>query len=324
MKSKFLFVVALVLVSTSVQAQVPVNCTFGANDPQLLSGTCLSASMTGNYTNFKFYTPKYPLYSDGAYKRRWIYLPEGTKIDTTNPNAWVYPVGTVLWKEFSIDGKKIETRQLRKIAAGQGMSSWKPAVYLWRNDQSDAELLPGLVTDLTASQLAALSLSGVSSKYAAISSTQCTSCHQSATDVALGFNALQLSFDSKRTGHLSLADLGTAKLYSTAAVTEEKLAGDDLDRQVMGYINTNCATCHRAGGSGTGDFSHAPGKTLIKDDNLFVYARSSPGFITPGNPATSRLYGRFSSGSMPANPHKVVDQQTVELLASWIKRLSSL
>ena len=41
------------------------------------------------------------LWADYATKQRWILLPPGTKIDATDPNEWVFPVGTKVWKEFS-------------------------------------------------------------------------------------------------------------------------------------------------------------------------------------------------------------------------------
>ena len=46
------------------------------------------------------FTPAFELWSDGATKRRWIYLPPGSRIDTRDPDAWRFPTGTKLWKEF--------------------------------------------------------------------------------------------------------------------------------------------------------------------------------------------------------------------------------
>ena len=50
------------------------------------------------------FSPQYPLWTDGAAKRRWISLPPGSAIDGSDPDAWVFPVGTRLWKEFSFGG----------------------------------------------------------------------------------------------------------------------------------------------------------------------------------------------------------------------------
>src|SRR5688500_4249829 len=40
------------------------------------------------------FAPQYPLWTDGASKRRWIRLPQGSAIDATDPDAWQFPIGT--------------------------------------------------------------------------------------------------------------------------------------------------------------------------------------------------------------------------------------
>ena len=72
------------------------------------------------------FAQQYPLWSDGADKRRWIYLPPGTTIDASNPESWNFPVGTKLWKEFSWGGQRVETRMLQRIRTG-----WSYATYVW-------------------------------------------------------------------------------------------------------------------------------------------------------------------------------------------------
>ena len=44
---------------------------------------------------------------DRAAKRRWIQLPEGATIDTSDMDYWQFPVGTKLWKEFVRDGVRV-------------------------------------------------------------------------------------------------------------------------------------------------------------------------------------------------------------------------
>src|SRR5688572_22461093 len=52
------------------------------------------------------YVPSFELWSDGASKRRWIRLPRGARIDTSDLDAWRFPVGTELFKEFWASGKR--------------------------------------------------------------------------------------------------------------------------------------------------------------------------------------------------------------------------
>ena len=56
------------------------------------------------------FAPQYTLYSDGATKRRWIALPPGEVIDTSDMDYWRFPVGTRLWKEFVRGGVRIGHR----------------------------------------------------------------------------------------------------------------------------------------------------------------------------------------------------------------------
>ena len=48
------------------------------------------------------YTPNFALWSDGAAKERWLSLPAGTEIDTSDPDDWRFPDGTRAWKQFAV------------------------------------------------------------------------------------------------------------------------------------------------------------------------------------------------------------------------------
>ena len=67
---------------------------------------------------FVEYEPAFPLWADGASKRRFIALPRGTQIDTSDMDHWVFPIGTRVFKEFSIDGRPVETRSIERTADG--------------------------------------------------------------------------------------------------------------------------------------------------------------------------------------------------------------
>ena len=132
----------------------------------------------------RFFSPQYPLWSDGLTKRRWIQLPAGTVIDTTDPHNWNFPVGTKFWKEFSLNGRKVETRMLWKASA----AGWVPAVYAWNEAGTEATLAPDdgvpAVIELSPGK-----------RHSIPSRTECLACHGAKRPVPLGFNALQLSDD---------------------------------------------------------------------------------------------------------------------------------
>ena len=87
--------------------------------PERLSQTGLYADIAAKQIapGVLSFSPQYPLWSDGARKQRWIALPPGTSVDASDSDAWVFPVGTRLWKEFAFD-RRIETRFLELTAAG--------------------------------------------------------------------------------------------------------------------------------------------------------------------------------------------------------------
>src|SRR5262249_49402189 len=60
------------------------------------------------------YTPGLLFWSDGAEKQRFLYLPPNKTIDTSDMDAWKFPVGTKAFKEFRLDGVLVETRLLWK------------------------------------------------------------------------------------------------------------------------------------------------------------------------------------------------------------------
>ena len=107
--------------------------------PPLLSQTGLYADAASGRVAADVlpYAPQYPLWSDGAVKRRWVRLPPGTAVDGSRPEGWVFPAGTRFWKEFSF-GRRVETRFLEKQADG----SWTYASYIWGEDGRDAALAP--------------------------------------------------------------------------------------------------------------------------------------------------------------------------------------
>lgn len=80
------------------------------------------------------FAPAHPLWADGATKTRFISIPPGTKVDTSDLNHWVFPVGTKAWKEFRVGGRVVETRLLWKEREGAGFDRWWAAAYVWAPD----------------------------------------------------------------------------------------------------------------------------------------------------------------------------------------------
>ncbi|MFT3926758.1 MAG: hypothetical protein QM778_29705 [Myxococcales bacterium] len=197
--------------------------------PELLSQTGLYQSIQydvvrGDVMSFQ---PHFVLWSDGAIKRRWLRLPVGKQIDTSDMDAWNFPVGTKAWKEFRVDGVRVETRMLHKAAEDR----WVMVAYRWRADQRDADAVP-------AGQANALGTA-----HDIPDQTQCVRCHNS-QGVLLGVSALQLSHDLSGRNLMSLAREGR---LSKPPAANFKIPGGTLAENALGYLHANCGHCHRPG-----------------------------------------------------------------------------
>jgi len=196
------------------------------------------------------FTPQYPLWSDGAEKRRWLRLPPGSFIDASQPDAWRFPVGTKLWKEFAVAGRAIETRFVERQSDG----SWRFATYVWTDDGRDAVLAPerGTVVALPQARGA---------RYAVPARGDCLACHGGARVPVLGLAALQLSPDRdplaphaqpKRASDVDLRSLvarGWLRGLPPALLEQPPriAAASPVERAALGYLHGNCAQCHHAG-----------------------------------------------------------------------------
>ncbi len=220
--------------------------------PQRLSDTGLFAPGTTRVrAGHIAFSPQYPLWSDGTGKRRWISLPPGASIDASRPDAWEFPVGTRLWKEFSY-GAAVETRFIERLADG----SWRFATYVWNEQGTDAELAPprGTVVAVAAAP---------GGRYAVPSRSDCLACHDNGGTPVLGFSALQLSPD--RDPLAPHADATTAQFADLRSLAARGLirnlppalldrppriaAATPTARAALGYLHGNCGHCHNDSGA---------------------------------------------------------------------------
>ena len=144
------------------------------------------------------YAPAVPLWADTAGKDRWISLPPGTQIDATDPSEWIFPVGTKVWKEFSRDGKRIETRFFEKTQPGY----WVRTTYAWNDDETEA----------TSSAGGDIPLGTDGGTYHIPTPDECDQCHRGRTDHLLGFEQVSLGL-AGATG-LTLPELVAEQLIS--------------------------------------------------------------------------------------------------------------
>jgi hypothetical protein len=324
-----------------------------------LAGTAFAATAeppgrliaTGLYADFatrtvasdvRSFSPQYPLWTDGATKRRWIALPPGTWIDASDPDAWVFPVGTRIWKEFSF-GRPVETRFMEL-----GPEGWRYATYLWTSDGADAVLAPARGV-----REAAEIRPGVG--HALPSRYDCRSCHEGNRSAVLGFSALQLSGDRDplaphaepaRTGDVdlaALAELGLVRGLPGGLVARPPRidARTPIERAALGYLHGNCSSCHNDRGALAASVGmslevrlapgHAPASgalatALDRESHFRPADRPATLRLAAGDPDGSVLLRRVSSREaalqMPPFGTRLVDEEAVALLSAWIRAQS--
>ena len=221
--------------------------------PQRLSDTGLyvaGSAATVRADGIAF-APQYPLWSDGTSKRRWIYLPPGTAIDASRIDAWEFPAGTRLWKEFGYD-RRVETRYIERLTDG----SWRFAAYVWNKEGTDAVLAAedGEVLPVSAAP---------AGRYAVPARNDCLACHEGAPVPVLGFSALQLSPDRDplaphagpaQNAHANLSSLvASGRLHNLPRRFLEQppriAATSPIERAALGYLHGNCGHCHNDAGA---------------------------------------------------------------------------
>lgn len=284
------------------------------------------------------FSPQYPLWTDGASKRRWISLPPGQTIDASDSDAWDFPTGTRFWKQFEFDGRPVETRYMER----RGDGSWLFATYVWNAAGTAATLAPanGILRGYEF---------GDGRAHAIPSRGDCGACHQSGRTPVLGFSALQLSDDRDPNAlHVDPAPppgLTLAKLLDLGLVSGLDLSfvlapprtstASATQRTALGYLHANCGHCHNPYGplkrlglylrqssdrGRSAALATTFGRRLEKPP-----AGIAPGTelrIAPGNPRLSaipqRMAARANALQMPPIGTVLADEEAVELINRWI------
>ena len=265
-----------------------------------------------------FYEPEFTLWADGATKRRFLDLPPGSQIDTSNMDGWVFPVGTRVWKEFSLEGRKLETRLLEKRAEG----SWFAMAFVWNEDETDAFPAPA----------GAPNVSGTPHDVPSVA--QCTTCHRGAADTLLSVSALQLAGGNWK--GVTLAALAWTNHLTNLPDKHVRFPGNHRDRAALGYLHANCGGCHGGARPFAGlNLSTSVNDESVTDTQVYKTAVGKPltrwtghGYdtrIVPGSPEESGIIARMSNrevgNQMPPLGTEIVDEEGVARVGDWISRL---
>ncbi len=293
--------------------------------PALLSQTGLYADFAARKLSPDLvpFEPRYPFWTDGIEKTRYLHLPPGTKIDTSRMDHWVFPKGTKAFKEFRVGGKLVETRLLMKVKDEASRNfAWFEAPYVWRADGSDADrVLDGLPDAL-------------GTGHAIPEQADCRNCHGDVVDVLLGVSAIQLSDPVKNPN---------AALWAAGRLTHQPPAGIEVPgtgnvKATLAYLHANCGHCHNDEAVKLATQTKMRLRLLLsqktpEDTGLFTttvgtrmvhVAPDVTDVVVKGDPDHSGLYVRMGyrggseTGAMPPSGTQIVDTAGRALVRQFI------
>ncbi|MDW8360961.1 MAG: hypothetical protein RMK74_01060 [Myxococcales bacterium] len=266
------------------------------------------------------YRVRHELWSDGSDKSRFLWLPPGTHIDATDPDAWRFPIGTRVWKEFRVDGKRIETRFMEKT--GDGSDPWLRVAYVWNAEQTEAFAAPDGERDAGGSA------------HDVPSRAQCRVCHRGAADDLLGVSLYQVGAPD---GDGTLRRL-VASGRIVPSLEPRAIPGEPAAREALGYLHANCGHCHGdrhpLGAYVALRLAVPAGLERVEDAPVYATAIGRRAghvvdgldtIVVPGSPDRSQLVARMQTRrpehQMPPLATERVDETGVGLVRAWIASL---
>ncbi|MEM8955177.1 MAG: carbohydrate-binding protein [Verrucomicrobiota bacterium] len=323
-------------------------------------------SQTGAFTNLSTlettpglipYDVNSPLWSDGAFKKRWVSIPNnGThntsseRISYSENENWSLPIGSVTVKHFEIpldernpDGprRRLETRFMIRDANGE----WYGLTYKWRANNSDADLVDplGLEEEFTITNENGQS---ESIKWLFPSRGACLSCHTSQSGRVLGLRTRQLNrnhfYESTNRTANQLATLNALGILHPPLNTNDldnlltsAPLGDpetSIQKQALSYLDSNCSHCHQPGTNvnsranfdarlSTPPFNQA----VVNGDVFDTLGISDPKVVKPQNTNDSVLYQRVNTidecCAMPPLGKNRINNEATQVLSAWINSL---
>lgn len=283
------------------------------------------------------------LFSDYAFKKRFIKIPKGKRAKFNATETLDFPEGTMLIKNFYYpkDFSKVndqwqilETRLLIHEKSG-----WKAITYVWNDEQTEAFL------DVAGKSVAVnwIHASGESRSvlYSIPNMNQCKSCHMRNGKVEpIGPTARQLNREGENGKANQLLDLysmgkldGLTELSNVEKLTSYDDTTASVNDRARSWLEVNCGHCHRPEGpaktSGLHLMANITNTMQLGLGKAPVAAGKGSGGllydIVPGKPDQSIFLFRISSTDpgtmMPELGRTVVHQEGVELIRQWIAEM---
>jgi hypothetical protein len=268
------------------------------------------------------YAPRFALWADGAGKSRWIDLPPDTQIDSTDMDHWSFPVGTRVFKEFQVNGVRVETRMIERWGTGAG--DFLFATYQWNATQNEAYLVTQGVVNAN----------GTTHDIPPVQA--CHGCHDGLREHILGFSFVQLSHAAPG---ITLDALRLGARLTAPPGGDFVVPGDARAQAALGYLHANCGHCHNLDDgvkfvkpfglrllSGdqsvteTSAYTTAVGKPLTGYVHPPMTMRIAPGYVD-ASAVSYRMSVRVEPDQMPPLATKDPDMAGLAAVNAWIQAL---
>lgn len=268
------------------------------------------------------------LWTDGAFKRRFVALPPDTTIGFTDTGAWDMPLGTIMMKEFileAVEGDEssrfvMETRFMVRVTA----TRWRGYSFQWNSEGTDAELLSGENVheyEVTMSD-------GGTRMHAHLfpSRTQCLRCHSARAGGVLGPSTAQMNRDFDYGGVVD----NQLRSFEHAGMFSERLPGPvglmpvlpdptdetaTVEARARSWLHANCAHCHQPEGSAVSSTLFIHWDTELIDTNACSR-------IEPGDSVSSSLTAEMTLGNMPPIGTFFADPRA-QVVLDWVDSLTT-
>ena len=287
------------------------------------------------------------LFADHSWKKRFLMVAPGGRIQYEPSEPWDFPVGSIVIKTFyypedvrdpAAGETLLETRLLIRESDG-----WKPHTYVWNEAQTEATLkIAGARIPV-----AWIDTSGTmqSLEYRVPNTNQCLGCHgEPGVTHLLGPRTRQLNRDYdhgagpvNQIDHLAALGLldTTPPPIGDRETLVDPLGSAALDARARAYLDVNCAHCHNPDQSlATSSGLHLGFETT--DSSALGVCRhpvaaggGTGGLaydIVPGDPDASIMVYRMASTDpeikMPEMPTQLSDAAGVDLISQWITAMT--
>ncbi len=317
--------------------------------PSTLSETGLFASVAEHQLlpSVIPYSVNVELWSDGAYKERWLAVPGEEKVEYAATRGWSFPNGSVLVKSFALErivGRPETRRWIETRLMVREQNEWVGYSYRWNDEQTDAELISSGSQDVEFEIVDPNADGGVRKQnWHYPSRAECMVCHSRAVNYVLGLTENQMNrdyaYDSGRLNQLQmLSELGLFTKPLPKPVDELSRLTDpfdsawDINKRAASYLHANCSNCHVEAGGGNAQFS-VEIDAKLEQQKLFDVKPVHTAFdlldarlIAPGFPDRSLVFHRMQRrghGQMPPIGTSLVDKPAVDLIREWILQLPS-